>query len=197
MTAHTDISAGIAERLESAYVGKKLLILDYDGTLAYLAIDWASVRRDLERVACSYGFQSRFSPLWDEIARFRDEQGEAALQALFRVLARHEEIGVDGQRPRSDVVQAVQTLIATSGMTAVVLSLNLRHTVETGLRKLGLQSISAVVGADNVRRWKPDPQGVNELLARAAVQPSEAVFVGDSQRDAGAAAAAGISFLRV
>jgi phosphoglycolate phosphatase len=95
------------------------------------------------------------------------------------------------------VVQAVQTLIATSGTTAVVLSLNLRHTVETGLRKLGLQSISAGVGADDVRRWKPDPQGVNELLARASVHPSEAVFVGDSQRDAGAAAAAGISFLRV
>jgi phosphoglycolate phosphatase len=183
--------------LASAITGKRLLVLDYDGTLAYLAIDWTSVRRDLAHTALQTGFVSSFRPLWDEMARFRDEKGESKLGPLFRVIARHEEIGVDGQQPRPELVAHVQRLLVQGRVEAAVFSSNLHQTVSTGLGKLGLEAISAIVGADDITHWKPDPEGLQLLLERAAIDPNEALFVGDSRGDAHAAEAAGVEFLWV
>jgi len=190
-------SPDLGTAVRDAAQGKRLLVLDYDGTLAYLAIDWPSVRHDLSNVAGAHGFKSEFRPLWDEIARFRDLRGPEMLPLIFRVLRRHEEIGLDGQRPRADVVEAARFAAADTGAGTVVLSLNLRATVESGLAAVGLRSVSAIVGADDVEHWKPDPEGLNLLLVRAGVEPGQALLVGDSHRDAGAAAAAGVDFFRV
>jgi phosphoglycolate phosphatase len=187
----------LTDRLRSAAVDKRLLVLDYDGTLAYLAIDWQAVRRDLSRSAALLGFRSQFRPLWDEISRFRDEYGLSEVHQLFRVLARHEEIGVDGQQPRTAVVDAVRALLRHVPLDAAVFSSNLHRTVGTGLSKLRLESISAIVGADDVPHWKPEPHGLQELLTRARVGPDAALFVGDSENDATAAAALGVDFVRV
>ena len=106
--------AVLTDVFREATAGKRLLVLDYDGTLAYLAIDWSSVRRELARVASGHGFKSDFRPLWGEIARFRDTHGMSAVQSLFRALAQHEEIGVDGQTPRDEIIAGVRTVMRES-----------------------------------------------------------------------------------
>ena len=176
---------------------KRLLILDYDGTLAYLAIDWQSVRRDLARTAAELGFESTFRPLWPEMTRFRDQMGPEDLPALFRVIARHEAIGVDGQRPRSEIVDNVRRVLHEDPRQAMIFSSNLHETIKAGVRKLRLTSIAAIVGADDVAHWKPEPDGLNLLLERSGVEPESALFIGDSSTDAVAAAAAGVHFLAV
>lgn len=187
----------IQERLARSIKSKRLLVLDYDGTLAYLAIDWTSVRRDLAKTALGLGFRSSFRPLWPEMSRFRDEKGDARMPQLFRIIARHEEIGVDGQRPRSEIVSAVREVLLQGHVEAAVFSSNLHETVTTGLGILRLNSISAIVGADDIRHWKPEPEGLLLLLQRARMDPSRALFVGDSQTDGQAAKAAGVDFLSV
>jgi len=189
--------SALALELTAACRGKRLLVLDYDGTLAYLAVDWSSVRRDLSVAAKEVGFESDFRPLFGEIARFRDVCGADQLSLLFRVLARREVIGVDGQRPRQEVIQAVRHAMDETGVDTVVFSVNLHRTIETGLSRMGIPFVSGIVGCDDVLHWKPDPEGLTRLLAAAHIDASEAVFVGDSDRDQGAAEAAGVDFFRV
>ena len=55
----------------------------------------------------------------------------------------------------------------------------------------------AVVGARDGLPKKPDPAGLHEALARLAVAPTEAVMVGDSGSDIGAARAAGCRAIAV
>src|SRR5439155_986624 len=57
--------------------------------------------------------------------------------------------------------------------------------------------LEVVVTSTAVGAEKPDPRGVLHALESLGVGPSEALFVGDEDADAGAAAAAGVAFARV
>ena len=66
------------------------------------------------------------------------------------------------------------------------------------LTALGLiDCFAAVLGGDACARVKPHPDHVHETLARMGVSPAAAVFVGDSEVDGEAAAAAGLPFILV
>jgi phosphoglycolate phosphatase-like HAD superfamily hydrolase len=84
---------------------KRLIVFDYDGTLADLKVDWVALRTDLSRRARDFGFMSTFEPLWPQMARLRDACGAEAVAALFAVLAEHERQGVLQQQPRAEIVE--------------------------------------------------------------------------------------------
>ncbi len=60
------------------------------------------------------------------------------------------------------------------------------------LRRLELLGLfGAVVGSDEVKRRKPDPEHIYEVLARLGVDPADTVYVGDNEHDAAAGRLAG------
>jgi phosphoglycolate phosphatase len=68
------------------------------------------------------------------------------------------------------------------------------RSTETILHRLSLEEYfgpERVIGGDGAWPRKPDPGGLRELMARAAVGSSETLFVGDSPIDWGTARAAG------
>ena len=61
------------------------------------------------------------------------------------------------------------------------------------LSELGIADLfSAVVGLEDVTRFKPDPEPVEVALRRLSVAPQEAVMVGDSPADIEAGAGRGM-----
>ena len=54
-----------------------------------------------------------------------------------------------------------------------------------------------VVGGDRVSRKKPDPALIQLALEHCSVSPGDAVLIGDSSNDHGAALAAGVPFIFV
>jgi HAD superfamily hydrolase (TIGR01549 family) len=58
--------------------------------------------------------------------------------------------------------------------------------------KLG--SFHVIVTDEDVQEAKPSPEGLALALGRLAIPPAEALYVGDSAGDAGAARAAGVRF---
>ena len=190
----------------------RLIVFDYDGTLADLKVDWVALRTDLSRRARDFGFMSTFEPLWPQMARLRDACGAEAVAALFAVLAEHERQGVLQQQPRAEIVEFARLKSRRSRRVAddgrrsrmpsscvlAVFSANLHATVAAGLDALGLGSrISWIVGADDVTRWKPAPEGLQRVMQLAACTPADTLFIGDSAGDAAAAHAAGVDFWRV
>ncbi len=181
--------------LHDALRDKRLLVLDYDGTLAHLDIDWQAVRKDLSTTAAEFNFISTFRPLWPEMARFRATKGSGPLGVLLQVLSSHERRGLERQRPRQEMVEVVRSTLDRRSPQLAVFSSNLHATVSQGLARLGLAQISQIVGADDVDRWKPDPQGLIRLVRRTRVAPEDALFVGDSEGDERAATLAGVDFM--
>ena len=60
-----------------------------------------------------------------------------------------------------------------------------------------LELFDTVIGGDSLHAKKPDPAPVLEACRRLEVTPAQAVLIGDSAHDAGAARAAGVAFVAV
>jgi len=75
---------------------------------------------------------------------------------------------------------------------------NRGSTVQEVVRRFGLDAwLDAAVGVLDVARPKPYPDVIEECLARLAVAPAAAVYIGDAESDAAAARAAGVRFIGV
>lgn len=147
--------------------------------------------------ALQYGFTSSFRPLWGEMARFRDTVGRDDLPAMFGILGEYEGQAVEYQEPRQAIVEEARSIASRANPVKVaVFSVNLRSTILTGLTKLGLSStIYGLVGSDDVNYWKPEPEGLEQLMREASVKPQETLFIGDRQGDMEAAETADVEFV--
>ena len=84
------------------------------------------------------------------------------------------------------------------GSKVAIVSTKRGDTIEIILERLGLaDTVDLVVGSADVKRHKPDPEGLLFALDRLGVEPGEALFCGDTVLDAGAAKNAGTRFAAV
>ena len=85
-----------------------------------------------------------------------------------------------------------------AGYRVGVVTTKYRHRVEDALERDGLRAfVEVIVGADDVPRPKPAPDGLLQAADSLKIPAGDCVFVGDSEVDAQAARAAGIGFVAV
>jgi phosphoglycolate phosphatase len=96
-----------------------------------------------------------------------------------------------------DALYVLQVL-AENNIKVVIVSTKYRYRIEEVLQRDDLMSIvSLVVGGEDVAKHKPDPEGVFLVLKTLGIASDEALFVGDTILDQGAADAAGVEFKAV
>jgi phosphoglycolate phosphatase len=94
-----------------------------------------------------------------------------------------------------DVCPILRRLRGARVQTGIV-STKLHYRLEGILRRNGLEAyIDIIVGADDVARPKPDPEGILLALRVLRVSRESAVYVGDHVVDAETARNAGVSFV--
>ncbi|SFQ44725.1 haloacid dehalogenase superfamily, subfamily IA, variant 3 with third motif having DD or ED/haloacid dehalogenase superfamily, subfamily IA, variant 1 with third motif having Dx(3-4)D or Dx(3-4)E [Amycolatopsis arida] len=152
-----------------------VVVFDFDGTLFHLPVDWAALRHDL-------GIDER-ARIGDLLQRAMDEGDTATLA----VVDEHERAAARAGEftPGSpDCLAALRERCRVA-----VLTRNTRDAVRIALGRHADDLL--VVGREDVRRLKPDPEGLHAVLARFGAEPGEAALVGDTHHDVRAAAAAG------
>ncbi len=112
-------------------------------------------------------------------------------------------------RERSDVIMveltrllpgAAETIgvLSRQGLELGVVSTKYRCRIEEVFERTGLRSrFRAIIGGDDVRTHKPDPEGLLLALDRMQARPDEALYVGDNSVDAEAAHHARVPFVGV
>ena len=132
----------------------------------------------------------------------------AILDGASAIIERHELAGVGAVAPASGALELLRALRAAGAAVAVVTS-NSSRTVAAWLRaweRAGAEMdsqadlvalIDPIVGRDSGLALKPSPASVERALAACDTSPSDAVFVGDSEADLKAAAAASVRFYGV
>ncbi|MGZ3621099.1 MAG: HAD family hydrolase, partial [Candidatus Binataceae bacterium] len=132
----------------------------------------------------------------------------AILDGASAIIERHELAGVAAVAPASGALELLRALRAAGAAVAVVTS-NSSRTVAAWLRawewagaEMDSQAdlvalIDPIVGRDSGLALKPSPASVERALAACGAAPSDAVFVGDSEADLKAAAAASVRFYGV
>lgn len=164
------------------------VVYDLDGTLVDLTVDWGAVADDVIAVYEDAGVTPPGDGLWDLLGTAPEFDLEAEVEAA---IAAHEREGAraSARLPHADALDP-----ATAGRTAVC-SLNCEDACRIALDAHGLTpGVAAVVGRDTVSTHKPDPAPLLSAVERVGGDPADAVFVGDSERDAVTAERAGLAF---
>jgi phosphoglycolate phosphatase len=167
-----------------------LLIFDLDGTLIDSQRDLAAAtNRLLAELGGRQLGEDAVAAMVGEGAAVLVRRALAAAgvqtderRALARFLEIYESALLVHTRPYDGMVAALERL-ASSARLAVLTNKPTRatHEILSGLDLLGY--FADVIGGDTPLGRKPDPAGLNELIARAGVQPSAAMLIGDSPID--------------
>ena len=172
-----------------------VLVVDLDNTLVKLEVDWDAVKERLERLAAEAGADVADEGIWPLMEAAQQPGRDELLAEMERVVTEAELGGAHG--PRNEALVAWLDREG-GGRPVSVLSLNSQAAVRRALELNGLaERVAHVVARDDVRRVKPDPEGMLILAERHGVEPGAILFVGDKDGDRECAEAAGTGFLHV
>ena len=170
-------------------------VFDWDGTLAdtLAAILRAErvVMRQLGMDLSIDRLRATYTPDWR--AKYRDlgipeeRWPEAARLWEARMLL---------ARPRAfPWARAALRSLRARGVRIALVTASGRAIVEPNLARFNMtRTFEVVITADEVARPKPHPEGLRAALAHLAVDPADAVYVGDTTVDLEMARAAGVPF---
>jgi phosphoglycolate phosphatase-like HAD superfamily hydrolase len=173
----------------------EVVVVDLDNTLVSLEVDWGAVKERLERLAEAAGADVEDEGIWPLMEAAQQPGRDGLLAEMEDVVTEAELAGARG--PRNEAL--VRWLDETgAGRPVSVLSLNSRAAVARALELNDLtERIAQIVARDDVRRVKPDPEGMLILAERHGVEPRAILFVGDKDGDRECAERAGTRFLHV
>lgn len=165
------------------------VVFDLDGTLVELDVEWPTVHETVVDLLSDV----MDDPITDysrpEIMELAREAGR--YQELDDLLTEHEYAGAS-TAPRMDLLDYLAELDCPVG----VCTANALSAAECALEIHEVRGIvDVIVARGTVKEEKPHPRPLEECLAGLAVDPGNAVFVGDETSDAETAVAAETSFL--
>ncbi len=165
------------------------LVYDLDGTLVELDVDWDEVTAESAAVLSARGVDTDGMTLWDvlETAETRGLRGK-----VEDIIETHER---EGARTAARLPLANELPV---DVPVAVCSLNAESACRIALELHGLDGhVRALVGRDTVESHKPDPEPLLAAIRALGSQPSQTLFIGDTQRDRRTAQQAGVPFQRV
>ena len=132
-------------------------------------------------------------PLVVQMKMFTDSEDEAA--AMIRTYVDHNLAHHDDYVLPFPGVRSMVEVVRESGRSLGIVTSKKRRATHMGLARCDLPAewFEAVVTADDVDRYKPEPEPVLEALGRLGIYADEAMFVGDSTHDMRSGRAAGVT----
>jgi len=124
---------------------------------------------------------------------------DPTLQNRFRdlFLERADAVMVEQTRFFVGVPEALEVLRGRELRLAIV-STKYRYRIEAILVRLKARALfDVIVGGEDVRAHKPDPEGIHRAFAQLGISSTESLYVGDHTVDAEAATRASVPFLAV
>ena len=181
----------------NSLIDKKLVILDLDGTIIDLVVDWSQLKRNLSnKFAEDYKINCDFKSISKCLSEIVKKKDEDNLKKFFKMIEEYETRNIDKSIPIEETKYFINNLKKfgiKNDVKLAVMSLNTKKTIEKALLLTDLTSkIDYIVGREDVRNWKPNPEGLLKILEKLNIDKSEALFIGDMEKDLIAGERAGI-----
>ena len=155
------------------------------------ALGWPAPSREAVRNTVGYLLEDSYTMLTGD----QDPQRRARFRALFS------EVALERQRSETVFFPGAWELLhrlKERGIKVAIVSTKRGDTIQIILDRLNAaDAVDLVIGSADVKRHKPDPEGLLAAMDRLGVAPEETLFCGDTVLDAGAAQNAGTHFAAV
>ena len=182
---------------KSMFKDKKLIVFDLDGTIVRLKAKWHALKdvlsqRYVERNEETCEFSS-ISECLSNIVKKGDEQ---ELQENFKIIRQYELENITETEIIPEVVGFIKNkekFGISNKVKIAVLSLNTRQTIRESLEIAGISdNVEKFIGREDVRGWKPEPEGLIKLMKHFSVSSDNVIFFGDMDKDLQAGEAADV-----
>ena len=162
--------------------GKSVIILDLDGTLGKLNVDWANSRGKFKEYALSeFGVEFKDGMRIDEMESFLlNEFGNQNFEKIFCNRRMLEANGISGSSLNMDLAKKMKYW-KDHGTKIAICSNNLTETVCDFLSFYDLTKfVDIYVGVNSNTPPKPDTKGLEQILSHVKISAENAIFIGDN-----------------
>jgi phosphoglycolate phosphatase-like HAD superfamily hydrolase len=173
-----------------------LVVLDLDGTLVQLAVDWTRIRERLTTTLAGHGLRPANGVL-ATIAELDADRESGAAEACRSIVASAEIAAASRAMVNGTLLSWLQTAVPLARLA--ILTRNDRVAALTAVARLKFGTRLApadVLGRDDATP-KPSPDGLFRLMDRHGLSPRDCVIVGDSEIDRVCGELAGVRMIDV
>ncbi len=171
-----------------SFKNTEVIVFDLDGTIVNLTADWMSLRdilvemyREQYKEDCNF---ERVSTCLNEIVQKEDEE---TLQDFISVIREYELENIKDTQLIEETIYFIsnkELFGVNSEVKFAILSLNTRSTIIRALELANIyDKIDLIVGREDVRRWKPAPDGLLKIQEYFKMKKEEMIYFGDLEKD--------------
>ncbi len=177
---------------------KTQIIIDLDGTICDILIDWSGWEKGLKELFSKYE-QRDTGAILDENQdqnKYVSKFGDTLRNELTKFIEQYETKYTSGFAPVSVTLKLIQEL---KDLDLYVWSANSETTIKRALNQFGLEKyFKHLIGRESIVMQKPDPEGFNIIHGLNKEKDKTAyIFIGNAPTDYQAAVRAGIDYINV
>ncbi len=180
-----------------SFKDKKAIIFDLDGTIVRLDVDWTNLKRTLSRrFNRLYGDQCEFESISRCLENIVEKNDDLELLKFFKIIKEHELKNIKNNKYIEETLYFINNLKlfgVKEGTKLAIFSLNTRQTIIDSLQLVNIfEKFHFFVGREDVRKWKPHPDGLLKIQKFFNLRKDEIIYIGDLEKDIIAGRNAGI-----
>lgn len=170
------------------FKNKKVIVFDLDGTIVRLAADWHSLKKILtERYTQYYQENCTFKSMSACLSKIVERGDEEELLNYFEIIRKYELEKITQNEPIDETIYFInnkEQFGVIKDAKFAVFSLNTRQTVIESLKRANIsEKIDLIIGREDVRKWKPEPEGLIKIKEYFNVSIKEMIYFGDLDKD--------------
>ncbi|MFX1313192.1 MAG: HAD-IA family hydrolase [Promethearchaeota archaeon] len=167
---------------------KKVIVFDLDGTIVHLKIDWKFLKSKLtKKYNTIYDDKCNFTSISSCLSKVVERNDKKVLESFFNVIRKYELENIEETVPIEESIFFINNrhlFRIYKDIKLTILSLNTRNTIIKSLKLAKIfKKIDFIVGREDVRHWKPDPEGLIKIKSHYKLKNEEMIYFGDLEND--------------
>ncbi|MHA1884086.1 MAG: HAD family hydrolase [Promethearchaeota archaeon] len=184
------------------FENKRVVVFDLDGTIVRLEVDWETLKQTLSKKFIQvHGGNHSFKSVSECLSKIVKLNDIALLESFFKIILQYEMEKIHETRPIEETLFFINNLNlfgVKDNVKMAILSLNMRDTIIKSLEITKIKDhFECIVGREDVRHWKPNPEGLLKIKNYFGARKDEIIYFGDMEKDIITGKNSGIDTFRI